>query len=393
MDTIPGGNTINRIFTSIKNSIKYAMIPDTFFESMGFEYIGPVDGPYCGAVRDFNSGKDVRQAGAYTRGHKKAGATAIRRSPEQFHGVEGFDIKSGERVCNGGPGLKAVCSVKNYARWPKIQDIVVDRRNAVGRRLCGFAKKYRQVFDVGIAEEHGSRWPRAWLRRAAPVCGHLLDFIQRAFDQIMHDVGIMSLRLFSVWTGRALSEDGRPGNLRPGDVSTVPGMRFICRQTKELKSMLAKSVHEARPAQSGIRGARGGVSEDTAGYDAMKSGTADITIVTLGRLIDNVLSAAELLKQRGYSAAVVKLNRLHPLPLDELLPLLSDKVLVCEEVANEGSAGVYLAAALAGTNIVVKAQNCGSRYIPHGTVEEQMALCGLDAGGIAARAEEICVGR
>ena len=184
MDTIPGGNTINRIFTSIKNSIKYAMIPDTFFESMGFEYIGPVDGhgiaELCAILTQAKTYDKPVLIHAVTK--KGRGYRYSEGSPEQFHGVEGFDIKSGERVCNGGPGLGNVFGEKLCEMAEKYRDIVaVTAAMQSGAGLCGFAKKYPdRFFDVGIAEEHGVAMAAGMAAgRAAPVCGHLLDFIQR----------------------------------------------------------------------------------------------------------------------------------------------------------------------------------------------------------------------
>jgi transketolase C-terminal domain/subunit len=134
--------------------------------------------------------------------------------------------------------------------------------------------------------------------------------------------------------------------------------------------------------------------EDTSGLGSLKIRDGrDITIIASGRLIDNALSAAELLEKRGYSAAVVKLNKIIPLPTDELLPLLGEKVLVCEEAVSAGSVGMRLAAELTGKGITVYTRNCGNRYIPQGTVAEQMAFCGLDDIGIAAYSEEICIGK
>ncbi len=403
MDRIPGGAKLNKLFTSVKNGVKHMMIPDTFFEIMGFEYVGPVDGHDIAELI-----KILTQAKTYTKPvlihvvtQKGKGYCYSEGSPEKFHGVEGFNLESGERV-GGGISFAGIFGEKLCEMAEKHGDIAaITAAMQYGAGLSEFAKRFpERYYDVGIAEEHGVTMAAGMAAGGMrPFVAIYSTFLQRAFDQIMHDVGIMSLPVvFCVDRAGLIGEDGEThqGIYDQAMLAAVPGMRvYMPSNGAELSSML-EAAYRDRSTPCAIRYPRGGESgfrEDTSAHGAVKlRDGGDITLIVTGRLVDNVLAAAETLEKRGYSAAVVKLNRIIPVPTDELYPLLGKKVLVCEETVNEGSVGMRLAAELSGKGIEVRAKNCGNRFIPQGTVEEQLRYCGLDPAGIASCAEAFCIG-
>ena len=402
MGAFPGGKALDRTFARIKNSIKYTIIPSAFFECLGFKYVGPVDGHDIeGLIRIFDEVKEYNgPVVVHAITQKGKGWAPGMRDPEKFHAVSSFDPITGECSPSSGTSLSSVFG-KKLCELAKEDEKVTAITAAMqkGAGLDCFAQKYpKRYFDVGIAEEHAVTMSAGLAAGGIrPFCAIYSTFIQRSFDQIMHDVGIMGLPVvFCVDRAGFVAGDGEThqGLYDVGMFSLVPKIKiYMPANAAELESCL-DTAHGDCTSPIVIRYPRGNgaaYSGNTANTDAavLRQGK-DITLVTAGRLIDNVLSAADILAEKGIEATVIKLCKIFPLPASEIERLATGDILVCEELSPSGSIGANLAIQLHHKRVY--SQNAGSRFYSANTVDGLMSEAGLDAQNLATRAMEICRG-
>lgn len=399
LDAVPGGEHLNRVFSGVRDGIKYAIIPNTFFESMGFEYLGPVDGhdvlELCRIFEQAKSfDKPVLIHAVTQKGH---GYSFSEGSPERFHGVDGFDVDTGRCVRAASETFSSVFGDTLCTLAEENRDIyAITAAMQAGSGLHTFAERFPERFlDVGIAEEHAVTMASglaAGGRR--PVVAIYSTFLQRAFDSMMHDTGLMHLPVvFCIDRCGLIGEDGEThqGLYDLAMLKAVPGMTvWMPSNAAELKTMLRTALQttEGPIAIRYPRGRAAAFSVDTAASDLcpLHSGSS-VTLLASGRMIDTALASADLLAERGIDAGVLKLNCIHPLPLEAIWSAASGRLLVLEESAAHGSVGVDLAAAACNLPIRVVPLNCGNRYIPQASVAEQLAACGLDPASVAHCAE------
>ena len=230
-----------------------------------------------------------------------------------------------------------------------------------------------------------------------PVCALYSTFLQRGYDQLIHDLAIEGNipAVFAIDRAGIVGADGATHNgvFDVAFLRSIPGMRVLAPSNfAELRTMLTQALYKTSgpTAIRYPRGGEGGFREDASGtyYKFLLDGT-DAVIVSYGIMINKALEAAEMLKQRGYSAAVCKLNEL-TFPFDcELLQKIGsfECVVVLEDIVQSGSVGEALSSALLKyghlpARLVLR--NTGDRFLPHGSVKEIERLCGLDAESVAA---------
>ena len=330
MRAVPGGQQLSRVFSGVKDGIKHSIIPSTFFETLGFEYIGPVDGhDVFELCRIFETAKSfngpVLIHAVTQKGH---GYKYSEGSPESFHGVDSFDLASGR--CKKGSSEtfsaafgKELCELAEAD--PKICAITAAMGSGVG--LSEFSKRFpERYFDVGIAEEHAVTMAAGMAAEGLrPIVAIYSTFLQRAYDEILHDVGIMRLPVvFCVDRAGFVGEDGEThqGLYDLAMLKSIPGMEILMpANTAELRTMFryALSRTDGPTAIRYPRGRSADFSADTAAkpFVFLRQGR-DLTLAAAGRLIDTAISAAEVLVAQGVDAAILKLNRVHPLPTDEI---------------------------------------------------------------------------
>jgi 1-deoxy-D-xylulose-5-phosphate synthase len=239
-----------------------------------------------------------------------------------------------------------------------------------GTGLDLFAKRFpKRFFDVGIAEEHAVTMAAGMAKQGLrPVVAIYSTFLQRSYDQLIHDVALQNLPVvFAVCSAGLCGEDGEThhGVFDPLFLSSIPNMTLWAPATfAELRDMLARAVGQGGPVA--IRYPKNGRQ-----FEAGRVGGrgTDATIVTYGTMAGVAAEAAELLGRQGISAGVAKITSLKPLEPVET----SGTVFILED--NPG----YLCHRMDGIPL-----NTGDRFIPHGTCEELLAYCGLDAESVAA---------
>ena len=370
------GQRLYSVSHDVKTALKKSLLPgSTLFENMGFTHVHTVKG----------------------QGYGPAEA-----DPGRFHGIGPFDVRTG----SGKPAAPSFSSVFGETLTRLAGE---DRRICAltaamvdGTGLTKFSKTYpSRFFDVGIAEGHAVATAAGMAKQGlVPVLAVYSSFLQRGYDMLLHDVALSGLHVvLGVDRAGLVGADGEThhGCFDVMYLSQVPGMKVFCPASfAELRTMLRRAVQEETGpvAVRYPRGGEGAYQEDRSdeAIACLRPGT-DITLLTYGILINEALSAADLLAQRGISAQVLKLSTIAPLSPETIRTALTgtERLLVLEDCVETGCVGQRVAAVMAQLGMAPRRlvlKNTGDRFIPQGSVAELRHLCGLDAEGVAAAAEE-----
>ena len=401
------GRALYRFNHSLKTGLKKAMLPNaTMFEDMGFAYLGPVDGhDLAQLTTTLEWAREMkRPVLVHVRTQKGHGYAPAEREPWKFHGVGPFDAATGAVP----PAKESFSSVFGAALTelaeedPRVCAITAAMEDGTG--LTPFAGRFPdRFFDVGIAEGHAAAMAAGLAKQGAlPVFAVYSSFLQRAYDQLLHDVALSGLHVvFAVDRAGLVGADGAThhGVMDTVFLSGIPNMTVLCPASfAELRAMLRRALFEMTGpvAIRYPRGGEGAFTADTSAGDFAELRTGkDITLCAYGTLINNVLGAAELLHEDGIEARVVKLNRISPFRGGELSRIFgtTKRLLVAEECSGVGCIGQRIAAILAEEGHEPQRLmlcNLGRRFIEQGSVGELYRQCGLDAESLARTAKEVC---
>lgn len=386
LDPLPGGKAVGRMIHKSKQFVKDAIVPGSLFAQMGFEYLGPTDGHDIKAVMALLKHAISLNKPVFIHlvTQKGRGYTFSERNPSAYHGVRQFDIGSGEAVDELKPTFSQ-CFGQRLTELAEADRRIVAITAAMqsGTGLDGFAQRFpRRFFDVGIAEEHAVTMAAAMaMQGLRPVVALYSTFLQRSYDQIVHDVALQNLPvIFAIDRAGLSGEDGEThhGVFDPLFLSSVPNMTLYAPASfAELREMLSRAMESDGPVA--IRypnGSEGSYRDCAVGTCSLRPGR-DATIVTYGIMTGVALEAADILADRGISAGVVKVSALKPLALEQIASLCQGEVFVLED--NPGLLCRYISGI---------ALNTGDRFIPHGSTNELLRYCGLDADSVAAAVAE-----
>lgn len=405
MSVLPGGKHIYRVTHKVKTAVKETLLPCSMFEDMGFIYLGPVDGnDVRGLTRLMRYAKELKAPVLlHVRTVKGKGYPPAEKNPDAYHGVSRFCIQTGEPVSPSAASFSSVfgsalCDLAEQSE--RVCAITAAMRDGTG--LKEFAERYpNRFFDVGIAEGHGVAMSAGMAKAGClPVFAVYSSFLQRGYDMLIHDVGILGLHvILGVDRAGLVGEDGEThhGLFDVAYLSTVPGMTLYAPASfAELRTMLrSAAAHEGPVAIRYPRGGEKSYTADTAEFPSVRLAEGkDITLVTHGITTSAVLEAAARLREAGYAPEIWKVNRLVPLDDDAVLSsaVRTGHLLVAEECAEMGSIGERISAHLAEKGLAVKKVrlcNTGRGYVPQGTVEQLRKLCGLDADSLYQAAMEV----
>ncbi len=393
------GRWIYRVTSSMKDWVKRMLIPVSVFESMGMKYLGPVDGNDANALVDLLEQAKVMQSPVliHVMTKKGLGYTPAENNPSKFHGLGKFDPATGNTY-----GTKTETFSDSFgqtmvhlaAENEKLCAITAAMPTGTG--LTEFVKQYpKRTFDVGIAEEHAVSMAGGLAKQGmTPVIAIYSTFLQRAYDQILQDICMLNLHaVFAVDRAGLVGEDGEThhGIFDVGFLRHAPGMKILCpASVAEQKSMLRWAVndHNGPVAVRYSRGGNIGFSDDC--FDPAKNVIThrtggDVTLITYGTLLSNVLSAADLLAQKGVHATVLRLTEISDIHADEILRGMAPNapIYVVEEVA--AGTGIARDIAMQISDTEVHGIDLGAGYITHGSMDALYRHCGLDAASIANR--------
>lgn len=348
-----GKSLSNHIF-KLKNTIKNIIYSSSFFEDLGFKYIGPVDGHdigrLCGAM---DSAKMVeRPVVIHINTIKGRGYDHAENSPEKFHGISKFDVNTGEPIHSGESYSsefgKIICG---FAAKDK-RICAITAAMALGTGLENFSKQYPERFyDVGIAEEHAVTFGSGLSAGGMiPVFAVYSTFLQRCTDQLIHD-GALQRRKMIVAVDRA-GFVGEDGETHQGlfDVSLLQSLPNTTVYSPATYWEMGRAFYNAIYKDENlvvIRYPRGRMPEDTAyselkssDYEVIGNENAKVAIVTYGRLFFNAVKALEIAEKTDNDVKIIKLNRIKPLPEKAVEAAFGcEKVLFFEEGMKGGGIG------------------------------------------------------
>ncbi len=388
----------------LKEKVKANLLPTDMFTDLGFYYLGPVDGHDVKTLETvIRWARDQRVPTViHVLTKKGKGYAFAEADPETYHGVGPFDLKTGVQKSTK-PDFSAqfgnaLCALA--AEDKRVSAITAAMASGTG--LSTFAETYpERFFDVGIAEGHAVTMGAAMAKQGlVPVFAVYSSFLQRGYDMLIQDAALQHLHLIlAVDRAGLVGNDGvtHHGLYDVAYLSSVPGMTILCPASfAEVEEALRYAVREVNGPVA-IRYPRGGEGKyngcHAIGEQVLREG-ADITLVTYGTIVNEVLSAADLLKEKGISAEVVKLGQILPCDFTAVRESIqkTKNCIVIEEVIRNGCLGNTLAAVLAEKAVpfhACKLINLGDGLIGQGTVQQLYQDCGLDASSICTAVQEV----
>ena len=387
-----------------KSSIKQLVIPGMLFENMGLTYLGPVDG------------HDMRQLGKVLQEAKrKQGPVLIHvltekgrgyepamRHPARFHGAAPYEIETGLPKSNGNPSYTDIFSTVMRKFGDREPDVVaVSAAMVPGTGLKRFGNMFpERLFDVGIAEEHAVTFAAGLaLGGLRPVVAIYSSFLQRAVDQILHDVCMQNLPVvFAVDRAGLVGSDGEThhGCFDLSYLSMMPNMTVMAPKNKwELSDMLKFAIRQKGPVA--IRYPRGEAYTGLEDYRApIEMGKAEIlekgkeiAILAVGNMVRTAVQVTENLRNCGYEPTLVNMRFVKPLDMDLLEILREDHSLIVtmEENVKSGGFGeqvmTYYGSRLHSPAVRIVAIE--DKFVPHGSVEDLMHQQQMDSASVTER--------
>ena len=407
------GDRLRGIAQKVEKGVKAVVTPGMLFEALGFRYFGPINGHNVTKlveifrhVSNLNGPILIHVITQKGKGYPPAEKEATR-----LHGVTPFDKITGVSHKKGnelqsftnifGKALVEICEMN-----PKVVGITAAMPDGTGLTLL-HEKMPERFFDVGIAEQHAVTFAAGLATGGCiPVTAIYSSFLQRAYDQIIHDVALQKLHVvFALDRGGLVGSDGptHHGSFDLSYLRAIPGLVVMApKDEQELRDMLYTAV-EYRNGPVAIRYPRGdalGVPLRS-GFKALEIGKAetvrpgsDVAILAIGNMVPHVLGAAEILSREGIEAEVVNMRFVKPID-DALIEQVCSRfrfVLTVEDnacSAGFGSAVLQCMSEKGRCNVAVKVHGLPDKFVEHGSPAQLYRVLRLDAPGIAEVAKEL----
>ncbi len=402
------GDAIVMTLKQSKDSIKHLMIPGMLFEDMGITYIGPIDGHNIDLMLTaLQSASRVNGAviiHAITQ--KGKGYDRAEKEPSRFHGVEPFNIKTGKKITvNNSLSYTDIFAKTMVECAREYEDIVaISAAMSDGTGLNEFKKEFpERFFDVGIAEEHAVTFAAGLAAGGyRPVVAIYSTFLQRAYDQILHDVCVGHLPvIFAVDRAGLVGHDGEThqGMFDISFLSSIPGMTIVAPMNGvELKKMLHFAFNYQGPIA--IRYPRSSVyvgyeeqSEIVYGKSEVLHQESEIALIAVGSMVETAVSVREALKENGHQVTLVNARFVTPMDEECLHELVKQHKLIVtlEENEKRGGFGESVSVFLCEHEYCdIKHLNISlpSQYIEHGGRGMLLEKFGLSEEEILQKIEE-----
>ncbi len=402
LDSMPNiGARTSSILKRFKSGVKHFLLPESWFESLGFRYYGPIDGHDIGGLQKvFDEAKNLKEPVLVHVVTKKGkGYAPAEAEPEKFHGPGPFHPETGQIYEKEGPPSwnKVFGDIMCHAAKTDKNLIAITAAMSDGTGLGEFKHLYPdRFFDVGIAESHAVAFAAGLAQGGRiPVVAIYSTFLQRAYDQIVQDVCLQGLKvIFAVDRAGIVGEDGEThhGEFDLSYLKLIPGLTVMApKDEEEFVNMFYTALK--LPGPSAIRYPRGrapGVPFAHAmkapqvlnvGEAEVISSGDDVNIITIGSMVHPALAASKMLKEKGISCGVV--NARYAAPFDaKTIKAVTDKkpVVVVEENVAQGGLGDCV---LEATQRGVLKISIPKAFVTHGTQAQIRQALGLDAASIA----------
>jgi 1-deoxy-D-xylulose-5-phosphate synthase len=407
--SLPSGENLKHVARKIRDSFLGLVTPGFLFESLGFQYVGPIDGHNISEM--ITTLENVKKIEGPTLVHvttvKGKGYLPAEKDPIKFHAVTPFHVLTGKAKKEKGP-------IPTYTEvfGRSLLDLAKQNRKIVGITAAmgsgtGIDKLAREIpertYDVGIAEQHAVTFAGGMATEGyVPVVAVYSTFLQRGYDEILHDVCLQNLHVvFALDRGGLVGADG-PTHHGVFDFSYMRSMPNLVvmapKDENELQHMLKTAVDYRGPISLRYpRGEGWGVDLDSemknleiGKAELLRDGT-DLVIAAIGQPVIPALRAAQDLAPLGINAAVVNARFVKPMDKDLFRNLLTriPRLISVEDHVTAGGFGSAMVEMLADeglTGVEVRRLGVPDRFIPHGTQDELRKMCGFDKDAIAQAA-------
>lgn len=396
------GNKMVEGIRNTKNGIKQLVLPGMFFEDLGVKYLGPVDGHNIAQmVKVFQEAQKVKGAVVvHIKTKKGKGYLPAERHPARFHGAEPFDIETGvPKKKKKKANYTDVFSTVMCKLGEKVPELVaVTAAMPDGTGLKRFRNMYPdRFFDVGIAEEHGVTFAAGMaVGGLRPVVAVYSSFLQRAYDQVIHDVCIQKLPVvFAIDRAGLVGSDGEThqGLFDLSYLSSIPNMCVMAPKNKwELADMMKFAVKYDGPIA--IRYPRGEAYDGLADFRApIVYGKAEvlydekgIALLAIGSMVKTAEEVRKRLRDMGYSCSLINMRFVKPLD-EELLRQVAEEhqmIITMEENVRSGGLGDRVLEYLNDINQHVRVINVAlpDDYVEHGNVDVLKQETCIDADSV-----------
>ena len=408
LNKIPGaGEKIVKGIRKTKNSIKQLFVPGMLFEDMGITYLGPVDGHDIKKLyRTFKEAQKMDHAViVHVLTNKGKGYAPAEKLPSKFHGVSPFDVQTGAvlhaKTSDSYTDVFADIMCKLGEKEPRLVAITAAMKDGAG--LSKFQEKYpNRFFDVGIAEQHAVTFA-AGLAAAGmkPVFAVYSSFLQRGYDQIVHDVCMQNLPvIFAIDRAGLVGNDGEThqGVYDVAYLSHIPNMTILApKNRQEFEEMMTFAVNHNGPVA--IRYPRGNVYEGLAEYKApilygkseVITKESEIAIFGCGHMMETAEQVWKSLKEKGYSCSLINSRFVKPMDTDVLCEMSDGHRLfvTIEDAAVTGGYGDRVMRYVSEQNMGVKVLTMGvpDCFVEHGNIPQLREQIGLDTVSIVEKIE------
>ncbi|KIR01664.1 1-deoxy-D-xylulose 5-phosphate synthase [Lachnospiraceae bacterium TWA4] len=399
LEQVPGiGKKMIKRISKTKSSLKQLLVSEMLFENMGLTYLGPVSGHDIHELKHmFNLAKRVQgPVVVHVVTKKGKGYFPAEQNPSAYHGVSSFDIETGcPKKKKTMPSWTDVFSRK-LCQLARTDDKIVAITAAMpqGTGLDSFQRKFpNRFFDVGIAEEHAVTFAAGLAAGGLkPVFAVYSSFLQRGYDQLVHDIGLQHLPVvFAIDRAGLVGSDGEThqGIFDLSFLSTIPEM-IVCapKNQYELEDMLEYAFKQDGPVA--IRYPRGNTWQGLKEYrQPIETGKSeiivhdrDILLLAVGSMVETAMKVRENLVKEGYHASVVNVRFVNPFNYECLRAMLCTHPLVVtmEENIYTGGYGEKVASFIGrvGVETIVLPFAIPDVYVEHGDVNTLKEFIGLD---------------
>ncbi|MBP3329409.1 MAG: 1-deoxy-D-xylulose-5-phosphate synthase [Clostridia bacterium] len=405
LSAIPGiGKPIAKFIRNLKNYIKSSVYGTTMFEKMGFAYMGPFDGhdieQLCSAFEIAKNKEEPVMIHVLTK--KGKGYNFAEESPSTFHGISKFDVETGESVC--GKESYSEFFGKMLCREAEKNNKIcaITAAMSLGTGLERFSDVYAdRFFDVGIAEEHAVTFASGLAKNGMiPVFCVYSTFLQRCYDQIIHDCAMQDLKIILA-IDRAgfvgLDGESHQGLFDVPFLNTIPKIEVYSPSSfDELDSVFDHVVNSSSVAVA-VRYPRGCEEELPEDYNYsgddfdIYGDKGDTAIVVYGRLFANACKAKAVLKEKGIDVRIIKLNKIKPINKKVFENISGLKnIYFFEESVKNGSIAERFGSLLLenGYKGAYDVTAVGEEFVKPATVESQLKKYGLDADSMVKKVSE-----
>lgn len=405
LEKVVFGKNIVSSLNKIKDGIKQMIMPGMLFEEMGIKYLGPIDGHNIKEVSEvLSAAKEIDgPVIIHTLTQKGKGYEVAEENPNKYHGVGPFDCESGEilgkssgKTYSSAFGEEMISIAEKDNRVVAITAAMPD-----GTGLKNFSEIYKdRFFDVGIAEQHGATLAAGLASEGMkPVFAVYSTFLQRAYDQVIHDVCIQNLPVvFAIDRAGIVGEDGEThqGVFDISYLNPVPNITIMAPKcVEELKGMLNWAI-DYNEGPIAIRYPRGGDLKDMdlspmkviskGKWEVIDKGE-NIAIIATGKMVQHAILAKRILNSKGINPMIINASFIKPLDYN-MIKDLSEKdynIITIEDNVVAGGLGESILSYINKVNGKVNIKNLGftDKFVPHGDLDNLYKMFNLHPEGIA----------